>query len=240
MVRRGARKSARPNTTHKPKSVVLVTPKTPLLLLALATACLPASAQLFDNLSQPNIPADTFIGHKTLFQSFSTPNTLEKLSEVRMSLTYDLDLYRRGATGNEPLAVLLYSDSAKKPGTLVASLGSILPTSITGTEIVTVSLTSQPELDANSRYWIGLQTPTDFPPIYLSASKTFAGVGAASEFAFIQDKDGSSGYRSFVYTMKVDSTTLPPRTAVPDAGPTSALMALGLTGVIALRRRLAR
>ena len=82
-------------------------PKTPLFLLALATACLPASAQLFDNLSQPNHPADTFVGHKTLFQSFSTPNTLETLSEVRMSLTYDLDFYRRGATGDQPLTVLL-------------------------------------------------------------------------------------------------------------------------------------
>ena len=213
--------------------------KNTFVLLALATACLPASAQLFDNLSQPNHPADTFVGHKTLFQSFSTPNSIETLSEVRMSLTYDLDLYNRGATGDEPLTVLLYSDSGKKPGSLVASLGSIAPNSITGTEIVTVNLTSHPELDANCRYWIGLQTPTELPPIFLSRSENFDGIGAASEIAFIQDRDGSSGYRTFVYTMSIDSTTLPPRTSVPDAGPTSALMALGLTGVIAARRRLA-
>ena len=109
---------------------------------------------LFDNLAAP-VKNSASVDHP-LFDSFSTGAGSETLSGLTLLLDANIP------TGSSSVTVQLFANATtgNNPGTALATLASISESSLT-TSLAdfTVSLSATPLLTANTRYWIGLDSP---------------------------------------------------------------------------------
>jgi len=175
---------------------------------------------LFDNLAAP-VKNSASVDHP-LFDSFSTGAGSETLSGLTLLLDANIP------TGSSSVTVQLFANATtgNNPGTALATLASISESSLT-TSLAdfTVSLSATPLLTANTRYWIGLDSPLG-SSIQWGFASNDSGTDVSGEFWHSSAGTFSnSGSSPTPFIMEVTGT---PVVTVP--GPT---VGAGLPGLIA-------
>jgi Hint domain len=135
------------------------------------------STTLFDS-----ITGDSEIGaagvSDDLSASFSTGAGSVVLTDVKIGL------YDSTPSDGGSMTVVLESDSSTSPGTTIATLGTILDSSLNSNvntfSTVNVSIESGPTLAASTRYWIGL-VPISSSAGWVAGGST-SGTGVSSEY----------------------------------------------------------
>ena len=141
-----------------------------------------AAIYTFDNTAPASVYSDPIVASGTLYDSFSTGGQASSITDLELSLI------NPGPATSDLITIGLYADSSTTPGTLVSALGTISDNAISSSGgIYSVSLTSNPVLSANTRYWIGL-SETGAGTARWNWSYDTSGVGVANEYA------SSSGY----------------------------------------------
>jgi len=202
------------------------------LLAATSTMCL--AEVIYDNLSQSSAGADTVnasgLVHGPLFNSFSTPTGTGAgfvLTDIQLLLSAagvpagstSIGIYSNNAAASPPM-----------PGSLLATIGTVSDSSLSGTASVwSVSLASPLSVAAGTRYWVGLST-NDNANGGWSYATTSNGTGVAGEY--LSNSTGTfSNVGNGPYQMKVS-------VAVPEPSlPVMALVGLACGSVAMCRRR---
>ncbi len=165
------------------------------------------------------LTCNTFSPSGNLYDSFTTGSAGE-LIDLELVLTGD-------NTSSGAVEAGLYADNATTPGTLISVLGDVNDSTLSSTPtIYDVTLTANPLLAADTRYWIGLSGTTTAG---WSWSFDTSGVGVASEF--FANPGGTFDNSLGPYQMSVSVNP----SAVPE--PSSALFVLAAIGAVALISR---
>jgi hypothetical protein len=190
-----------------------------LLLAAAPTMC--HAAVIYDNLTQPFAGSDGVgpggLVEGPLYDSFSTgtgPGFL--LTGVQLLLSNGGDSFGTASIG-------IYNNNAgtspPSPGSLVATIGTVANSSLSGTASVwNVSLSSPLSLAASTRYWVGLSTSNNASMQWWYASSN-AGTGVANEF--FSNSDGNfanAGDRPYQMSVSVNALPEPSTYAMALAG----------------------
>ena len=185
---------------------------------------------LYDNTSASVAGFDHIrpgVDNGPLFQSFLSGSVASTLNSV------DLSLANTGSGTSDTVSVALYSDAPTSYGSWIAYIGTITDSSITSAGgLYSVSLTANPTLAANTRYWIGLNETSTGSAVWNGAPDA-TGTGVAGQYYYnVGGYQANSTSGNNPYIMKVTATT-----AVPE--PTStALVGLACLGVgVWLRQR---
>lgn len=134
-----------------------------------------AAIYTFDNTAPASVYSDPIVASGTLYDSFSTGGQASSITDLELSLI------NPGPATSDLITIGLYADSSTTPGTLVSALGTISDNAISSSGgIYSVSLTSNPVLSANTRYWIGL-SETGAGTACWKWSQDTSGVGVANE-----------------------------------------------------------
>lgn len=186
----------------------------PLAALLLALIGPVQADTIFDNSSPVTNSADSISLYGPLYGSFSTNASGGSLTALELSIL----LGEYAQTGG--IDIGLYSDSSTSPGTEIATIGFIDDTTLdlgplnTG-ELYNISLTSQPVLAANTRYWIGLSndSSTDPTPSGWTYTTDLSGPGVATEYydntsQGITPNSSFGGYQMLVQTTAPEPATL--------------------------------
>jgi hypothetical protein len=164
-----------------------------MILAGLALLSLSAQAGtavvVYDSTGQASSGSDAVQGFGPLYDSFSTGTASGALTGLQLLLG------GVGGGGDDFKAldglgpytsVGLYADSSTAPGALIATLGEIADSSISGpNDLFDLSLATNPVLAAGTRYWIGL--------VGFGTSATWnwtldtSGIGVAGEYFANQD-----------------------------------------------------
>ena len=194
---------------------------------------LQASPVLYDNTAAFPDGSDPIAILGPLFDSFSTGANSGALSDSEFLLSGD-------PTSSGSISVDLFADNATSVGSLIANLGTINDSQLSGSpSLITLNLASNPQLAANTRYWIGLAGPASSG--FWSWSLDVSGVGVANEF-FTNGTNISNGIPPFTadngaYQMEIavgNSSTTPEPAGLFLSG--AALLTCGFV----LRRRVSR
>ena len=198
-----------------------------LILLALGAALVSGGTILFD--STGGTLDGSSGSHLPTYASFSTGAATGDLTGLEMELSSS------SPSDGYSLAVGLYADNATSPGTLITSLGTVADSSLaTSPALVTISLTANPSLSANTRYWIGLSVIT-VNPTFTSwyFEDPDSGTGVAGEY-YDTTVLLPNSQNSTALMMQVTESSL---TSAPEPG-SMALLGGALGGLaLALRRR---
>lgn len=127
-----------------------------LVLLCVSTQ---AGTVIYDSTGQSSDGSDPVLSYGPLYDSFSTGTVSGALSGLQFLLS--------GSGGGEDFLAMdgfgpytsvgLYTDNSTSPGALIATLGEIDDSSISGSnDLIDLSLVTNPFLAAGTRYWIGL------------------------------------------------------------------------------------
>lgn len=118
----------------------------------LLVSSLQAGTVVYDSTQQTTDGSDPIEFTGPLYDSFSTGATAGALSNLELVLGL-------GEPADGLISVGLYSDSGTTPGSLISVLGTFDDSILTGSpDLITVTLTANPELSAGTRYWIGLSS----------------------------------------------------------------------------------
>ncbi|MBZ5580559.1 MAG: hypothetical protein LAP40_28755 [Acidobacteriia bacterium] len=175
-----------------------------------------------------------------IYNSFSTGTFAGSLTNVEVMLGFPLP----DPPATISIDVTLYGDSLSDNPDLstATSLGTIAFTGAAGA--YTASLTANPLLSANTRYWIGLSTTQTTGSVLTDPGWSFGqatdgfsiagGPGVSNEFTAIGTNSSSANSSSTIaFQMIVDGTA-----AVPEPSPFIPFAAiLGLLGLVAADRR---
>jgi hypothetical protein len=187
-------------------------------LAFVAAASVHADNIIYNNLGAASANVDQILASGFQFDSF-TAAANETLSSVQLALE---SFPTTGATGT--LNVGLYSLSNIGTPTLLSSLGTINNSAISTGVIndYTVAMTTDPNLVAGTRYWIGV---SDFADSFVSWSFTSstAGTGVAGEFW--ADNDGA------IMSPNTIRGPFQMELTVPDETQPASMLTLGLAGV---------
>jgi hypothetical protein len=194
---------------------------------------LQASTVLYDNTAAFPDGSDPIAFLGPLFDSFSTGANSGALSDSEFLLSGD-------PTSSGSISVDLFADNATSVGSLIANLGTINDSQLSGSpSLITLNLASNPQLAANTRYWIGLTGPASSG--FWSWSRDISGDGVANEF-LTNAVNIANGVPPFpaeegAYQMEI---AVPSASTTPE--PTSLFLSgvALLTGGFILRRRVPR
>jgi hypothetical protein len=128
-----------------------------LVLLCVSTQ---AGTVIYDSTGQSSDGSDPVLSYGPLYDSFSTGTVSGALSGLQFLLGGsgggDADFKALDELGSYT-SVGLYADNSISPGALIAALGEIDDSSISGlNSLIDLSLVTNPVLSAGTRYWIGL------------------------------------------------------------------------------------
>lgn len=184
---------------------------------------------IYDNLSVGMSAVDYAAMDGPLYNSFSAGASQSELTDVKM-------LLGGNPNSSASFTVNLLSDSAKSPGSVLTTLGTVSDGSLTsGAQSVDFTLAVPFILAADTRYWIELSGPTS--SVGWSYGSSNGGTGTGGEYwAYNPSGVLTVSQNSSVntpYQMQVTTA------AVPEPG-TFALGAIGIAVLTLARRRLAR
>jgi hypothetical protein len=174
-----------------------------LACLLLFCAGTQAGTIVYDSTGQGSEDTDSVQSFGPLYDSFSTGTASGALSGLQLLLSGG-----GGGGGGDFMAadisfgpytsVGLYADNSTAPGALIATLGDIGDSSISGpNSLIDLSLVANPVLSAGTRYWIGLVgfgTSTTWNYTYDTS-----GIGVEGEYFAnpngVFDNDPEGGYQ---------------------------------------------
>lgn len=183
---------------------------------------------LYDSLT-PQSSGEIQIGNGTtqsvLYDSFSTGNVAETLSSLVVGLAPFL-------SPQDPITATLYMDNGSSAGNPIqlsggTVIGTLDDTLVTGPGDYAISLTSNPLLAANTRYWIGLSGVGTVDWL-ISANPN--GTGVFNEFSDDGGSNVTANSSTNPFQMQVEATT-------PEPGSLVTLFGLLGLGFVQLRRR---
>jgi len=211
-----------------------------LVFTALVLANSAKANVIYDNLEAIAVgaePVATWRGGP-LYASFSSSASAEELTGVQLALS---GYY----SGSGAVTVGLYSDSSTAPGALIAPLGIVSYSQLTGAiEDYTLSLWANPVLTASTRYWIGLSDPVNLYSASWAYSYDISGTGVAGEYfknakGVFANSSMFSGNGPYTWAFQMKLSTGSSSVPVPDTVSTVYLLGLGFAGLVGLRRKLA-
>jgi hypothetical protein len=142
-----------------------------LFPVLLSTFSLHAEVVVFDDTQ--NAPG----GGLSLFSGAYGSFTSDGDSGQLMSLILGLNGNPRKGVTEETIA--LYADNSTSPGSLLATLATVLDTAFPASGLYNVALNSNPNLDPNTRYWIGITGGSSVAGWQTTAD---TGTGVANEY----------------------------------------------------------
>jgi len=191
-----------------------------LLAWSLQAGTIYDSTQQIADGADPIEYAGPFVSSGPLYNSFSTGATSGTLSNLELLLGAPLVV-------DGLIAVGLYSDSSTTPGGLIASLGTVDDSTLTGSyNLVTVILTANPDLSAGTRYWIGLSS--DATGARWDYTTDTSGIGVAGEY-YSNSSGTSPNVDGGGYQMEVEVTSTPE--------PSTFLFGASMLATLAMLRR---
>src|ERR1700682_4124811 len=137
-----------------------------LALLGALSTSFGASITLFDELNAPTAGNDAIARFGPLAASFSTSASPSSLTDVMAKLTVahatnktspGSDSFPAAASYGAAITVALYSDAGTRPGSLLATIGSLPDTSLPGGlmyQNFDFPVNPPVLLNSNTRYWI--------------------------------------------------------------------------------------
>ena len=184
-----------------------------------------AGTILFDNTGATGGGADP-ISAGEIYASFSTGSNSGVLGSL------ELILVASNPNDEGTISVGLYADNSTTPGSEIVSLGTIADSSLSTTPgLFPVTLSSNPTLSSNTRYWIGLSTSGTGKWEW---SSNLSGTGVSGEYFYNYNLETlSNSSQGFAYQMQVvmDPSSVPePSTLLSGA---SGLIALGISLAVA-------
>lgn len=160
-----------------------------------------AQSTLFDNLSATSSGTDPIGSFGPLADSFSTGATAVNVFDVKLLLNTS------ATTGS--FTVSLLSDSSTSPGSVLAVLGTLPDSALTGSLAIYDFPFSPISLSASTRYWIQLST-SDGSSAQWSWSGDISGPGVSGEF--FANANGVFANTSGPYQMQVLAAVPEPTT----------------------------
>jgi hypothetical protein len=188
-------------------------------------ACRLNAGSIYDNTSAVSNGADCI---EVSSCGFHFPGQLyDSFTTGAAGQLIDLDLDLAGeSTSSGAVEVGLYADSSTEPGALIANLGSLSDSELSSAiAIQSITLTANPFLEANTRYWIGLSGTTTAE---WSWSFDVSGPGVAGEF--FSNPNGTFNSSDGLYQMSVGTGSSSPE-------PPGVLLIVAGTGLLGLLRR---
>jgi hypothetical protein len=194
-----------------------------MILACLLLFCAGTQAgTVYDSTGQVSVGSDPVQSFGPLYDSFSTGTVSGVLSGLQFILSGG------GITADDGAgytSVFLYADNSTAPGALIATLGTINDSSLSGSAgLIDLSLIANPSLAAGTRYWIGL-VGSNTTALWYWTDDT-SGIGVDGEFfgnangVFPNNPDGG-------YQMQVTVGAVPePSSLALSAGALAALALL--------------
>ena len=141
----------------------------------------PTPTVLYDAFGDEISGADPIFEFGPLYASFSTGASPVALSDVMAKLTAS------SGTGSGSISVGLYSDAAQRPGSLLATIGTLADNMVSPSAYTNFDFPVSPaySLKANTRYWIGFISVNQ-TVIGLAWSDQNMGTGVPTEFNFFR------------------------------------------------------
>ncbi len=159
-------------TFTMPQTGILVRFAQVLCLAGALASTLAADTIVYDNTAEGSAGADGVGFAGPLFDSF-TSGAAGQITDLQLALLGD-------DTSSGTVEAGLYADNSTSPGQLIAILGSISDSELSGTAaIYDIALTSSPLLTSNTQYWIGLSGTTAAEWSYDSDG---SGIGVADDY----------------------------------------------------------
>ena len=189
----------------------------------LCASTLHAEGVLYDDTAGATSGGDGIGGaFSELYDSFSSGATGGTLTGLKLLLEGD-------SASAGTLDVDLYSDNSTKPGTLIARLAAVNDSELSNSaSLVNISLTSNPGLAPDTRYWIVLSGTTDDAWEWTDDT---TGTGVANEYEGNNLQGVSTNNAGGPYQMEVTEGT----SSAPE--PATWLLSLGVGGCFCLVRR---
>jgi len=173
--------------------------------LLLASGML-ASSIVYDNTGL-STSSGLSIGSSPMYDSFSTGSTSGTLTGLILVVE---TLSLGGSTD-----VALYADSSTSPGVYIADLGTFTNTTSMGhVAQETVSLSNNPALAANTRYWIGVEVASAGGLEFWTKAPSDSGTGASGEYNYVNGGVEANSLRA-PFEMQVTETL---SSGVPEPG----------------------
>jgi hypothetical protein len=133
-----------------------------MILACLLLFCAGTQAgTVYDSTGQVSVGSDPVQSFGPLYDSFSTGTVSGVLSGLQFILSGSVSSVGEDFPALDGLgpytSVGLYADNSTSPGALIATLGTIYDSSLSGSGgLIDLSLVTNPVLAAGTRYWIGL------------------------------------------------------------------------------------